>query len=205
MFEFIANRIYVFWILVMLFLYLYLVGGDDIIFFRKKKYEVDPKSGEKLMNALAKFTRGRDYEVISAGTVEFEGNSFSFDALVLTHAGTVIVNAQPLMGEFYADLNNDQWTRLYKGDRTKIANPLPEMKNNEKVLRDMFRAENCKYGTSFSVVAFTNKNGNVVAARNIPACNVADLAKKLTDMKATADNGANISDMKAVIEKHIKK
>ena len=205
MFEFIANKIYIFWILVMLFGYLYVVGGDDIIFFRKKKYEVDPKSGEKLMDALAKFTRGRDYEVMGPATVEFEGKEFSYDALVLTLAGTVIVNAQPLIGEFYAELTTEKWTRLWNGDRSSIENPLHALKDGEKLLRDIFRAEGCKFGTTQSVVAFTNKNSNVVAARTLPVCGVADLPKKLADMKATADNGANVQAMKAAVEKHIKK
>ena len=57
MFEFIANNIYIFWLLVLIFLYLYIVGGDDIIFFRKKKYAVDPKANEKLNSELANLTR----------------------------------------------------------------------------------------------------------------------------------------------------
>ena len=35
MLRFIADKAYVFWILLMLFAYLYYMGGEDIVFFRQ--------------------------------------------------------------------------------------------------------------------------------------------------------------------------
>ena len=205
MFEFIANNAYIFWILVCIFLYLYIVGGDDIIFFRRKKHEIDPKAGEKVTGELAKFARSRDCVVMGPATIEFDGKEFSYDALLLTYAGTYIFTHKAEIGEVYAELTAAEWAHRWNGERTKIANPLPSMKEGEKLLREMYRAEGCKYGTTESIVVFTNKNANVVAQRNVPVCHVVDLSKKLADMKATADNGANMEIMKVAIEKHIKK
>ena len=205
MFEFIANNAYIFWILVCIFLYLYVVGGDDIIFFRKKKHEVDPKAEEKLNSELNKFARSRDCVVMGPATVEFGGKEFSYDALLLTYAGTFVVSKQPNIGEVYADLSSAEWALRWNGNRTTLANPLPAMKEGEKLLRELYRAEGCKYGTTESVVVFTNKNANVIAQRNLPVCHVVDLSKKLVDMKAAADNGTNPEAMKAAIEKHLKK
>ncbi len=205
MLEFIANRIYVVWIILLVFLYLYIVGGDDIIFFRKKKHELDPKASEKLASELAKFARSRDSVVMGPATIAVDGKEYSFDGLLLTYAGTFVISLQPQIGEFYAELTANEWSHLWKGQRNTITNPLLAMKENEKLFRDIYRAEGCKYGETYSMVVFTNKEANVVASRNMPVCHVVDLGKKLTDMKATADNGANIQAMKAAIEKHIKK
>ena len=204
MFEFIANNAYIFWILVCIFLYLYVVGGDDIIFFRKKKHEVDPKANDKLSGELAKFARSRDSVVMGPTTIEFNGKEYSFDGLLITYAGTFVISCLPQIGEFYAELTTAEWTRLWNGKRESIANPLPEMRENEKLFREIYRAEGCKFGETNSVVVFTNKNANVVASRTMPVCHVVDLGKKLADMKATADNGAAIEAMKAAIEKYSK-
>ena len=205
MFEFIANNIYIFWLLVLIFLYLYIVGGDDIIFFRKKKYAVDPKANEKLNSELAKFARTRGCEVMGPATIEFEGKEFSYDALLLTYAGTFVFSAQPQIGDIYTEITAKEWKIQYNGESSTVANPLPAMKEVEKMLREMYRDAGCKYGTTNSIVVFTNKNANVVASRNMPACHVVDLGKKLAEMKATTDNGAAIKEMRSAIEKHIKK
>ena len=204
MFEFIANNAYIFWILVCIFLYLYFVGGDDIIFFRKKKHAVDPKSAEKINSELAKFARSRDCVVMGPATIEFEDKKFSYDALLLSYAGTYVIAKQPEIGEVYAELTTAEWPIKWNGQRNTVANPLDAMKDGEKLLRELYRAEGCKYGTTNSIVVFTNKNANVVAQRNVPVCHVVDLGKKLADMKATADNGAAIEAMKAAIEKYSK-
>ena len=204
MFEFIANNAYIFWILVCIFLYLYVVGGDDIIFFRKKKHEIDPKAAEKISSELNKFARSRDCVVMGPATIEFEGKEFSYDALLLSYAGTFVIAKQAEIGEVYAELTTAEWPIKWNGQRNTVANPLNAMKDGEKLLRELYRAEGCKYGTTNSVVVFTNKNANVVAQRNVPVCHVVDLGKKLADMKATADNGASLEAMKAAIEKYSK-
>ena len=205
MFEFIANNIYIFWILVLLFGYLYFVGGDDIIFFRKKKYDIDPKANEKLADALKKFVRSRDFDVMGPATVEFEGQTVSFDSLLLTYAGSVALKVQPEIGEIYSELSTEEWTVIHNGQRGKMANPLKSMDNWEKVLREFYRKEGVKAGDPQRLVVFTNNNCNLVASRHTPACHVVDLERKLGEMKATTDNSANVQAMKAAIEKYIKK
>lgn len=203
MFEFIANNAYIFWILVCIFVYLYTIGGDDIIFFRKKKYDIDPKSAEKLAAALNKFTRSRDFVVMGPTTIEFEGQEYSFDALMLTYSGLAVFSQQPQIGETYADLSGEEWVTIWQGKRTASANPLMAMENNEKLFREIFRGEGIKYGKTQNFVVFTNPDANVVASRNVPVCHVDDLDKKLSD-KVLADSGANIEGMKAAIEKYKK-
>ena len=203
MLHFIADKAYVFWILVLLFGYLYYMGGDDIIFFRKKKHEIDPKASENLADALNGFIRSRDFKVMGPTTIEFEGKEYSFDSLLFTYSGIVAFSLQPQIGETYADLASDEWTTLWQGNRTKMANPLKAMEVNEKLFKDLFRAESVKYIKVQNFVVFTNKDANVVAPRTLPVCHANDLAQKLSD-KCLADNGANIQGMMDAIEKYKK-
>lgn len=203
MFEFIANNAYIFWILVLLFGYLYYMGGEDIVFFRKKRYEIDPKAGERLADALNKFIRSRDYKVMGPTTIEFEGKEYSFDSLMFTYSGIVAFSLQPQIGETYADLTGDQWATMWQGKRTSFANPLKAMEENEKLFKDLFRAEGVKYVKVHNFVVFTNKFANVVAPRNLPVCHSDDLPQKLSE-KVLADNGANIQGMMDAIEKYKK-
>ena len=204
MFEFIAKNIYIFWILVMLFLYLYHVGGDDIIFFRKKKYNIDPKAAEKLEEALKKVAKQRNYEVMGPVTVEFEGETHTFDGLLLGTSGTMAISLQPQIGQIYGDLSSDEWAQIWKGDRKTFANPVKAMEGNVKLLRDIYRAEGVKFGTSRNLVVFTNNNCDVAVNRNTPACHVTNLEDKLKEMKFITDGSADIEGMKAAIEKYKK-
>lgn len=203
MFEFIANNAYIFWILVCIFLYLYHLGGEDIIFFRKKQYDIDPKAGEKLTDGLNKFSRSRDFAVMGPTTIEFEGKEYSFDALLFTYAGVTAFSLQPQIGETYAELSNEEWATLWQGKRSTFPNPLLKMESNEKLFRELFRAEGVKYGKTQNMVVFTNNKANLVAGRAVPACHVVDLDKKLSE-RCLADNGANINGMKAAVEKYKK-
>ena len=203
MFELIANNAYVFWIIVCVFFYLYHIGGDDIVFFRKKQYDVDPKASEKLTDALNKFTRSRDFAVMGATTIEVDGVEHSFDALLFTYAGVTAFSLQPQIGETYAELTSEEWATIWNGSRTTFANPLLKMEDNEKLFREIFRKEGVKYGKSQNMVVFTNDKANVVASRTVPVCHVNDLDKKLAE-KCLNDNGANIEGMKAAIEKYKK-
>ena len=54
MLKFIAERFYMIPLLAVLFMYLYYMGGEDIVFFRKKRYAEDPKSQERLMRRKLK-------------------------------------------------------------------------------------------------------------------------------------------------------
>ena len=205
MFEFIANNIYIVWILVMLFGYLYIVGGDDIVFFRKKKHENDPKAGEKLASAMTKFARSRGYEIMGPVTVEFEGVEHHFDALMFGTSGTLAVSLQPQIGQIYGDLSGEEWAKIWNNERTTFPSPVLAMADYPKFLRDIYRAEGVKFGINQNLVVFTNKNCDVIVSRNTPACHVDNLAQKLNDMKYVADSGANIAGMKAAIEKYTKK
>lgn len=183
-------------------MFLYVMGGDDIIFFRRKKYKMDEKGGEKLESALNKFTRMRDFEVLGKTTLTFEGKSYTFDAILFSFFGTVAFNIAPQGGEIYGDNSGDDWVQIFSGKRTTFANPVSEMTGSVKLFKDIYRSEKVKCGQTDTMVVFTNKDASVAVPRNLPVCHVSDLNTKLENAKYLADNGADIQAMKAAVEKY---
>lgn len=191
-------------ILACLFFFLYIMGGDDIVFFRRKKYKTDPKSAEKLTNALNKFARLRGFEVLGRTTLEYNGTVFTFDNIILGFFGTVAFNAVSYSGDIYGEAGSDTWVQVFEGKRTSFENPVKALNGSVKFLKDIYREEKAKCGQAETMAVFTAKNVNVAVARSIPVCHVDELAKKLDVSKYLADNGADVAAMKAALEKYTK-
>lgn len=202
MLEFLANNLVYFFILACLFLFLYYMGGEDIIFFRRKKHAVDPHAEKNLMTALNRYARVRDFTVMGPVTLEFGGESYSFDAILLSFFGTIAFKTVPYAGDVYGE--GDDWVRIFQGERKNFDNPLASSAGCVKFFRDLYRRENVKFGHSEAMAVFTNKDANVAVARTLPVCHVRDLADRLTGSKYNADNGADIAAMRRALEKYIK-
>lgn len=204
MLRFIAENAYIVPIMAMIFMMLYIMGGEDIIFFRKKHEEIDPKATEKLNSALSRYARTRDYEVMGRTTIEFNGVTYTFDAILLCYYGVIGFTAVPQGGDIYGELNDDEWVAIFQKNRTRMYSPVKALNGSVKMFKDIFRAEKVKGGQAENMVVFTNKDANVAVARSLPAFHLNDLQARLSEPKYLVDNGANIEDMKAAIEKYSK-
>ncbi len=204
MLRFIAENSYIIMILICIFVGLYAFGGEDLVFFRKKHYETDPDTNKNLEEALAKFNRGRDFEVLGKTTLEYNGKAYTYDAILLSYYGAVVFGAMPQAGEIYADLNDKEWVSVWQKTRKTFPSPVEVLNENAKVLKDLFRDEKVKAGYSDVMAVFTNKDAIVAVSKVLPACHAKKLNEKLTSAKYLADNGANINGMKAAIEKYRK-
>ncbi len=204
MLRFIAENAYIVPIMGCFFIMMYMIGGEDIIFFRKKHYAIDPKANEKLDKALAKYARGRDYKVMGRTTLSFNGQTFTFDGLLLTYFGVIGFTAVPHAGDIYGDAADEEWVAIYDGKRTPFYSPVMAMNGSVKVIKDIFRTEKVKGGQTEIMAVFTNNDANVAVARSLPACHVSRLSERLTSAKLITDNGANIEAMKAALEKYAK-
>ncbi len=204
MLQFLAENLYIVPIMGIMFMMLYMLGGEDIIFFRRKHYAIDPKSEEKLIKALNKFVRGRDFKVMGRTTIEFKGSTHTFDAILLSYFGAIGFTAAPQGGDIYGELNDEEWAAIFQGRRTAFYSPVMAMNGSVKTLKDIFRAEKVKCGNVESMAVFTNKEANVAVARSLPACHVSNLETRLTTPKYLADNGSDIDGMKAALEKYSK-
>lgn len=204
MYKFIAENFYIVVILAILFLFLYAMGGDDIIFFRRKKYAIDPKAHEKIMSSLGKFARLRGFEVLGPTTIQFENTTMSFDAILFGFFGTLAVKSCPQAGDIYGDNGSEQWVQIFNDQRTPFASPVYMMTGSEKLFKDIYRKEKVKFGQYESMAIFTNKDANVAVARSMPVCHVNELSKLLESPKFLTDKGADVSGMKSAIEKYSK-
>ncbi|MBQ8603392.1 MAG: hypothetical protein IJ410_00915 [Oscillospiraceae bacterium] len=205
MLEFIARYAYVVPIMGLMFMLLYLVGGEDIIFFRQVRHEIDPKSDENLTIALTKYASRKGFKMMGRTTLEFEGATYTFDGILITYFGTIAIKAEPYAGDIYGEMNGEEWVAIFEGKRTPFLNPLVAMSGSTKLFRDIYRAEGVKkYGQTETMAVFTNKHCNVAVSRNASACHVKDLDERLSQGKFIADNGVNIDEMAAALEKHKK-
>lgn len=204
MLEILASYLPYILILACIFMFLYYMGGDDIIFFRRKKYAVDPNAQKSLMGAVNKFARMRDFTVMGPTTLEFGGQSYSFDAILLSYYGTVAFKTVPFAGDVYGDGDKDEWVRIFEGVRKNFANPVKASSGSVRLFRDIYRREKVKGGLSETMIVFTNRDANVAVSRSLPVCHVNDLDAKLTGAKFIADNNADIPAMKRALEKYIK-
>ncbi len=204
MLKFLAENLYIVPIMAIIFMMLYMLGGEDIIFFKRKHYAIDPKANEKLVKSLNKFVRGRDFKVMGRTTIEFNGSIHTFDAILLSYYGAFGFAAAPQGGDIYGELNDEQWVAVFQGSRTPFYSPIMAMNGSVKTLKDIFRAEKVKCGNVESMAVFTNKDANVAVARSLAACHVNNLAAKLATPKYLADNGSDIDGMKAALEKYSK-
>lgn len=200
----IAENAYIVPIMALMFMLMYMVGGEDVIFFRKKHEAVDPKAAEKLDSALKKFVRARDYQIMGRTTLEYNGSTYTFDALLLSYYGVIAFTAAPQGGDIYGELNDEEWVAIFQGSRTRFYSPIMAHAGAAKVIKEIFRAEKVKGGQFESMAVFTNNDANVAVARSLPACHVKDLREKLSSPKYLADNGADIAGMKAALEKYTK-
>lgn len=201
----IARFAYVVPVMGLMLMLLYIMGGEDIIFFRRKKYEVDPKADEKLMDALTKFARSRGFKVLGRTTLEFGGSTYTFDAILISYFGTIAFNAEGYAGDIYGEQNGDEWVAIFEGKRTRFLNPLVAMNGSSRLFRDIYRAEGLsKFGQTDAMAVFTNKECNVAVSRSASACHINNLAARLGEGKFITDNGVNVDEMAAALAKYTK-
>lgn len=202
MLHFLADYLYIFLIIVIFFVFLYILGGESIIFFKKKRFMIDPKADERLMKTLTKYTKMKDYKVLGRTTLECDGKQFTYDAILLGYFGTVAFVIDPHGGQIYGDVVEPDWTLLFEETRTHFSNPVVPLNGSVKFFRDIYRAENVKFGQSEAMVVFTNPDASVAVPKTLPVCHISDLRAKLSTAKYMVDNGANIEEMMKALEKH---
>ncbi len=205
MLQFIAEHFYIIPALGILFMLLYFIGGEDIVFFRKKRYAEEPKSQERLMSAVNRFARSHRYKVYGRTTVEFEGERHTYDAIRLTLFGTILFSANPRGGDIYGDATKENWAQHFMDKRIEFPNPLNEMRGSGKFFRDIYRKENVKAGQTENVVVFTNRTVAVAVPKTLPVYKSEDLQKSMENKKFLTDNGADMAGMKAALDKYIVK
>lgn len=202
MFEFIANNAYILLIIICAFMMLYYLGGDNIFYFKKKKYNIDPKADEYLMDVLTKRTRLKDYKVLGRTTLNFKDTEYTFDAILLGYYGTVAFVNDGHGGQIYGDAVDPDWTQVFEGNKIHFSNPLAQLNGSVRFFRDIYRAENVKFGQTDPMVVFTNRDVSIAVPKSLPVLKLDSLKEVLGTTKYAVDNGADVEAMAAALAKY---
>ena len=118
MLEFLAKYLYLVLIIIAFFMMLYFLGGEDIVYFRKKKYNYDIKGEEKLIKALNRFAKIRSFTVLGKTTIAYGEKEYTFDGILLCYFGTIAFSVDGHGGEIYGSDGEEKWTKTAREDNT---------------------------------------------------------------------------------------
>ena len=174
------------------------LGGD-----RKKKDQSVETINANLIKTLKCFSGLRDVELMGKTTLSFGGETFEFDAILLSYFGTIAVKNCYAQGEIYADSKEDNWVSINKdGKKSYFANPSSSTNGSVKFFKELYNAEKVKFGTSEAFIVFPARNVELYAGKSIDVYTLSSLEAKLTSDKYQQDKGADIAAMKAALEKY---
>lgn len=171
--------------------------------FKNKKSQSSDEISTTLMKSLKRFAGLRDMELLGKTTLSFGGETFDFDAILLTYYGTIAVKSCFAQGEIYGEAKDEKWVSIDKnGNRSHFANPMSSVNGSVKFFKELYGAEKAKCGLSEAVVVFPAKNTELFTGKNTNVYTVKSLEAKLSTDKYQADKGADIAAMKAALEKY---
>ena len=171
--------------------------------FKNKKTQSSDEISTTLMKSLKRFAGLRDMELLGKTTLSFGGETFDFDAILLTYYGTIAVKSCFAQGEIYGEAKDEKWVSIDKnGSRSHFANPMSSANGSVKFFKELYGAEKAKCGLSEAVVVFPAKNTELFTGKNTNVYTIKTLEAKLSSDKYQADKGADIAAMKAALEKY---
>lgn len=179
------------------------VFSGKLELFKNKKNQSEDEISSTLIKGLKRFASLRDFEVMGKTTLNFGGETFSFDAIMLTYYGTIAVKSCFKQGEIYGEAKDEKWVAIDKnGSRSHFANPMSSANGSVKFFKELYGAEKAKCGLSEAVVVFPAKNTELFTGKNANVYTLKTLEAKLSSDKYMADKGADIAAMKAALEKY---
>ncbi|MBQ7283370.1 MAG: hypothetical protein IJW74_00735 [Oscillospiraceae bacterium] len=170
---------------------------------KKNKAQTDDEISANLIKTLKRFSNLRDIEVLEKTTLDFGGETFTFDAIVLSYHGTMAIKNCFAQGEIYGELKDEKWCAVDKdGKKTYFANPMNSTNGSVKFFKELYNAEKVKFGVNDAAVVFGAKDVQVYVNKRAEVYSVKSLEEKLSSDKYQMDKGADIPAMKAALEKY---
>ena len=171
--------------------------------FKNKKTQSGDEISATLMKGLKRFAGLRDMELLGKTKLSFGGETFEFDAIMLTYYGTIAVKSCFAQGEIYGEARDEKWVSIDKnGNRTHFENPMSYANGSVKFFKELYGTEKAKCGMHEAVVVFPAKNTELFTGKNTNVYTLKSLEAKLSTDKYQADKGADIAAMKAALEKY---
>ena len=172
-------------------------------FGNKNKKQSSSDIAASMLKNLKRFAGLRDMEVLGKTTLCFGGETFSFDAILLSYYGTIAVKSCEAQGEIYGEAKEAKWLSVDKeGKREYFANPMSSTNGSVKFFKELYSAEKVKCGINEAVVLFPAKSAELFTGKNTGVYTLKSLEAKLSTDKYTSDKGADIPAMKAALEKY---
>jgi len=169
----------------------------------KNKKQNSDEIAANLLKSLKRFAGLRDMQVLGKTTLCFGGETFDFDAIVLSYYGTIAVKSCDAQGEIYGEAKDKNWLAVDgEGKKTYFANPLSSTNGCAKLFKELYAAEKAKCGLHEAVVVFPAKKAELFTGKNTDVYTLKSLEAKLSTDKYQQDKGADIPAMKAALEKY---
>ena len=169
----------------------------------KKGKESKDSMNSSFMRAVRRFADLKGFDVLGKTTLSFNGEEFTFDAILLGFFGTIAIKANYAGGEVYGSYKDEKWCTVDEnGKKTYFESPVTSLSGSVRFFKDLYAAEKVKGGFADSFVVFAGKKTKVFADKRCNVYTVDNLSEKLTNDKYAKDNGANIEAMKAALAKY---
>jgi len=189
-------------VLIIVFASIALFAGDSNFFKNKQNKNSAVAAFNRSVHRAATF---KNFEVMENTTLEFDGQKYSFDAILLSSWGTIGIKASYAKGDIYGGVNDVNWLCVPNTTVSKkeyFENPVREISGSVKFFKELYKSEKVKGGSSDSFVVFPFGKTQLYLGKNTPAYKVEDLQKVLSEHKYSADNGADVQAMKTALEKY---
>lgn len=179
------------------------IFSGKITLFKNDKAQSESDINAGLIKSLKRFASLRDMEVLGKTTLCFGGETFTFDAIMLSYYGTFAVKSCFAQGEIYGEAKDEKWVAIdKKGNKTYFENPVSSTNGSVKFFKELYGAEKTKCGMQEAVVVFPAKNAEVFAGKRADVYTIKTLEAKLTGTKYQQDKGVDITAMKAALAKY---
>lgn len=182
-----------------------LYAGDSNFFKNKQKKDGAESSFHRTLRRIATL---KNFEVMENVALEFEGEKYSFDAVLLSGYGTIGIKASYEKGDIYGGVNDVNWLCVPNttlSHKEYFANPVKEISGSVRFFKDLYKTEKVKGGSADSFVLFPFSKTTLYLGKNTPAYTLADAQNVLSEHKYCVNNNADVQAMKAALEKYMVK
>ena len=189
-------------VIIITFAAIALYAGDNNFFKNRQKKDSAKGAFARTIHRVATL---KNFEVMENVTLEFGGEKFSFDAVLLSAYGTVGVKACYAKGDIYGGVNDVNWLCVPNttlSHKEYFDNPVRELSGSVRFFKDLYKAEKVKCGSADSFVVFPFSKTSLYLGKNVPACTLSDAQNVLSDQRYATNNGADVAAMKAALEKY---
>ena len=200
--DFILIAMFVGLVFILTFAALALYSGDKNFFKNRQKENSAKSAFTRAMHRAATF---KDFELIEDITVEFEGEKFSFDTILLSTYGTVGIKACYAKGDIYGGVNDVNWLCVPNTTISKkeyFENPVRSLSGSVRFFKELYKAEKVKCGSADSFVVFPYSKTTLYLGKNTPAYTLNQAQDILGEHKYCINNNADVEAMKAALEKY---